>query len=811
MNNEEKILLQRKMVSGFGQFHTDEIDPVRPEKRRTPYADVTIDQIRQLVDNPQQTDKASAQWVIFSTLPSRSFKAQEAQGEFLALCADIDHEAPSLDILKAKIINLIGDSDYEIYTTRSATADLPKSRIIIPLFKPLSGANWTIYQEILNDQLEAVGVGVDRASQRPGQLFYLPNRGSFYDSRSNRNNQCFDPVAAWSDIAVEKLKGVAQAEQEAQKKREEAAKNRDARIIAGGANLIDAFNQAYPVEELLIRAKYCQRGNAFRHPNSESGSFSAMIRDGRVNTLSTSDPLYSEGNGAHDAFSVFCVLWHDGRQDAALRDAGENWLAINGESWNSIRQREIIQDIHAGELTKPNGDVFEPKDVCTKSTKKLKELDEIKIWKPMEPKVPQHLLKFPGNKLNEYMRWIDLSAEDTVRAVSIASVIHLACVTTARAARTNKNNHSSLYLLVVAPSGYGKNYGKNAVSTLMKRAKVHFRITNKFYSEGGIYSAILTSPTTVFHLDEFGDKVKHGVKTGSPVSGAFSFLKEVYSSTSSTMPAPAYSTIGLAANQVSQIRDLQHPCVNVYGLTTPGQLWDGIDGSSVEGGFMNRLIGVIVTGSDKQTNQNPEYEPPDELIEHIGYIRCVLSSSGNMADQKFSNIDIEPYPSAYRFCEKGLAQLDAFKKEIEDLGRKDEFMANMTARWRENAMRMALGLHVFNDPVKTTIGLEITKWCIDYVRFYGRWFANEIHEHSSPGSEYGRMRRDILAGFRARPEGTAPTVLGRSKPWKNIKTSIRTEIIRDLIDSHLLAEVAKPIKGQRGQLGKLYVAVADSS
>src|SRR5450631_268462 len=73
------------LCSGFGQFHTHEPDPKKPQKRLTHYLTIGCDAIRVLVDTPQQADKTKSQWLIASNLLSRNFKVQEAQGEFWLL------------------------------------------------------------------------------------------------------------------------------------------------------------------------------------------------------------------------------------------------------------------------------------------------------------------------------------------------------------------------------------------------------------------------------------------------------------------------------------------------------------------------------------------------------------------------------------------------------------------------------------------------------------------------------------------------------------------------------------------------------
>lgn len=336
------------MVSGFGQYHTDE-----PGKEyRRPYVPIDLDGIRQLVDTPQKVLKENARWVIPSTLQRRDFGLQERQGEFWMLWQDLDYK-PGEDpftplpldqvakVLDGKILN---GCQFEAYTSSSAAVGRQKARILVPLDQPLSGSDWLVCQEIFLEKLYEHEITGDVAAKRAAQLCYLPNRGEFYRSFSNRDGAVFDPLKAWADEMAAKRQEIVNQDAEVER-RKQAAAERKAGLYASGttnANLIATFNAAFAVEDILIQGGYDQRGDTFRHPNSESGSFSASVLDGRVHSLSSSDPLYTNGGGvgAHDAFSAFTVLFHQGDQKRAMKDAGDNWLTINGESWNKVRQRE---------------------------------------------------------------------------------------------------------------------------------------------------------------------------------------------------------------------------------------------------------------------------------------------------------------------------------------------------------------------------------------------------------------------------------------------------------------------------------------
>lgn len=329
--------MNSKMISGFGQFHTNEVG----KTNRKAYSAISLADILTLVDNPQQIGKSKAQWVIPSTLETRNFKKQEEHGEYWILWADLDTNPKTLAEVKAILTEILDDLCYvynfEIYASKSARQDCQKGRILIPLAQPISGADWLICQELLNDKLEANGITPDRKSQCSAQLCYLPNRGEFYEAHSERDGVAFNPMATWTKEISANKQYIVDAKLVLEASKAIAAERKAALKLTldgnGIPDTIGAYNIAYSVQEVLLDAGYDQRGEIFRHPNSESGSFSASVKNNRVHSLSSADPLYTEGGGvgAHDAFSAFTILVHKGDTNAALKDAGDNKLTIDGE------------------------------------------------------------------------------------------------------------------------------------------------------------------------------------------------------------------------------------------------------------------------------------------------------------------------------------------------------------------------------------------------------------------------------------------------------------------------------------------------
>lgn len=340
-SNTSKAQTQQLFCSGYGSYHSNELTSHNPK----PYTQIGLYAIQYLVDNPQCVDKAQSQWLIPSTLPSRNFKKQEEKGEYWLLWADVDENLKRINPADI-VVSSLGQCNYEVYTTKSATEQNPKFRVLIPLAQKFGYEDWVICQSILNDLFESHGLKADRANEGAAQLCYLPNRGVSYWTVYGRSGHYFDPSinTQWLNLIQSKRQSLREQAQRLEDERKAVESRRNALKLSDSPDLIGAFNQTYTVQDILLRAGYDQRGDTFRHPNSQSGSFSASVKDGKVHSLSTDDPLYTNGGGvgAHDAFSVFTILFYSGDQDAALKDAGNN-LKIGNESWNKIKRREYVQ------------------------------------------------------------------------------------------------------------------------------------------------------------------------------------------------------------------------------------------------------------------------------------------------------------------------------------------------------------------------------------------------------------------------------------------------------------------------------------
>ncbi|MBT3368256.1 MAG: AAA family ATPase [Nitrospina sp.] len=343
-----------ELCSGHGQWWS-------PKNTTNPqaYITVTLDEIYEMAKTPTSVAKENAQWVIGSSLLSRVHAEQKEKGQFNLQWADLDDVAGlTFDEIVNRALDVL-PCDFIAYTSRSATEKQQKARLIIPLSAPVSGKQFVIQQTILNNRLESVGVTPDRATQRAGQVCFLPNRGEFYRSQKKNTYGPFDPTQWGEDIA--RIEVEQEAEREALEAQNEAARIKASQRMASGEHdPLKAYNEAYGIPLTLSIFGYVQRGKRWLSPNSSSGVPGVTITADGQKWLSCHESDASIGkptkNGTMgDAFDLFVNYSHGGDYTAALKAAGEMFTTDVGVSLNKANQCDYMEKTKANfdDVSKP--------------------------------------------------------------------------------------------------------------------------------------------------------------------------------------------------------------------------------------------------------------------------------------------------------------------------------------------------------------------------------------------------------------------------------------------------------------------------
>lgn len=324
------------LCSGYGQYHTDSND------RSGPLVEITLTQVRLMVSDPANCEKSQAQWFIPSTLKTRSKQRQICEGRFYALWADIDEMAlEPWDSFIESIKRITGNAEALIYTSKSATTDNLKCRVIVPLAEPVSGSDFQYGQRVLNEYLAAEGIEPDRATESANQICYLPNRGQVYQHHICEGGS-FN-LSSWS-LEIDALKHLEAVAEEARKaKMTEAQEKLRQRMENGQKSPVDAFKAAFDVELMLESSGYRKRGNRWLSPYSEGGTPGVVVKGNRWITSHQSDRAAGL-NESGDAFDLLVHFQYGGDFNAALKAVGEQFTTPDGLTLTKHNQTAYMQE-----------------------------------------------------------------------------------------------------------------------------------------------------------------------------------------------------------------------------------------------------------------------------------------------------------------------------------------------------------------------------------------------------------------------------------------------------------------------------------
>ena len=610
----------QKLCSGYGQYHSP-----TAEKNPRPLITLTLADIMAMLADPPSQAKSSAQWVIPSTLLSRTHAEQHKDGEFWALWADIDEpEGVTFADLIENAEQII-PGDFMAYTSRSATEAAQKARLIVPLSEPVSGGVWLTLQKILNDKLEAAGVTPDRVTERTGQLCYLPNRGEFYAHHHEQFLGVFSPDS-WNDELME------EAQRQAKEEAERAARQKPVKIHKVRADIppdgvvpSDYIRSNNNVRELLE-----SRGAVFvsdkrfypadRTNDGTPGGVYDPEKD-RFYTHHQNDP-FNDGYW-HGAINLLCsyhgIDWND---DNALVELCRVYEVEQGVTIEKHNQRA-----HMAAQGTPQADInalfSDPEE--SEQTPSRASVD---------------LLNPPG-LAGEICRYMKLNARRDNPELYPLAALHLMALV-GRKRKSVYTDKLNLITLSIAPTAAGKENTQDAVKRL---AREHY-CSDRIHGNAGSFKELIVNlldghGTSLYVVDEihsllgsmkdknaatYETKMEAEILTMSATK-LYTFrgmekrsLMDVYmkelARISKKIDEPGDDDPDMLGRLLEKVKEridwlengLPDPFFSLMGHSVPSRLDSFIKTENIDSGFLGRAL--IVRGSD--TRAKLRRTPVDE-------------------------------------------------------------------------------------------------------------------------------------------------------------------------------------------------------
>lgn len=539
-------------------------------------------------------------------------------------------------------------------------------------------------------------------------------------------------------------------------------------------SVIDAFNDAHDMHELLVRFGYkpTRRGR-YLSPNSSSGLAGVVLfDDGRAYSHHASDPFDS----AHtfDAFDLWCQFEHMGDVAKAVKDAA-GFLNVSNDPAHEYDADAIA---HGAKVW----DAIRSAPSPTKSS-------------PLEG-IPSDLLTVPGI-LSEAVDYYNATAPKPQPQFAVQCALAFGSAVMGRRWVTDQSNMSSLYFVNVAKSASGKEHVKTALERLLEAAQLEKLIGPSGYtSASGVFSALVDQPAHITIMDELGRTLQSSQSAGNHHKmDAQTIIMEVFGRQTSTLRPQGYSKMGMTKSQAAEYEKIvKSPSLTIMAMTTPSTLYENLSSRYVKDGFLGRFIIVESHIGRQPSGIIGQDKPPESLIEWAK--ACAEARDGDLGQDTYDN---PPAPVTVPFERGCFDMLRACDADM--IGLMDDFEAHgmeaMFGRTKEIAQRISLIVAVSKGEER--ISRDSLQWAIDYATFYALRTVNALQRAMSDGpfeavckAVFEKIERAGLRGMTERDLSVSVRAFANLEPRK------RKEVLEALVEDKGIA-CRNANSGQRGR------------
>lgn len=245
--------------------------------------------------------------------------------------------------------------------------------------------------------------------------------------------------------------------------------------------------------------------------------------------------------------------------------------------------------------------------------------------------------------------------------------------------------YPNLWVVVIAPSGYGKSAPLDMCERIIRKAQLQDRLLPGSFSYEALLQTLKTQPVGTFVTQEFANFVAMMGRDYN--SGCRELLAEIYDCPESVRRVTMRGDV-----------TIDNPCLSILGASSPTWFADSLKGKPVEGGFLER---IVFCPSTKTGPTIDDPGPPNEGVETVlaDHLRRVMRLHG-CAD--FSQVQ---------------ATFSAWQRKSRDELRAagaQEF-GGMRSRAPLLVKKAAILFHVSRDPTNLVITESDLKYATDYV------------------------------------------------------------------------------------------------
>lgn len=313
---------------------------------------------------------------------------------------------------------------------------------------------------------------------------------------------------------------------------------------------------------------------------------------------------------------------------------------------------------------------------------------------------PDHLTR-PGGLIGDMVDWIEETARFPNRPMALAAALGVLGTAMGREWCGPTGSSTTLYTLILAPTGAGKDHALEQTDRLMTKAGMSDLLgAGNFQSANAISSFVIRRPLGLCTMDEFGsflDKISR--KNASPFARECSAnLRVLWSMKFKQWRSSEY------ARQMSTA--VYAPAFNLIAASTPKEFYSALRGADISNGFFNRFFVVSVT---KKPVEREPIAAPEEVPEAIKRRLTYAMSRDRLHDYKRDGA-FEVVPTKVRWGIGGEEKYDELKAELELRTEDDEDAIDFYSRTKEMALRIATIVGFGKDMRMPVIDADTMQW-----------------------------------------------------------------------------------------------------
>ncbi|CUH39026.1 hypothetical protein JSE7799_01745 [Jannaschia seosinensis] len=324
------------------------------------------------------------------------------------------------------------------------------------------------------------------------------------------------------------------------------------------------------------------------------------------------------------------------------------------------------------------------------------------------PVSPPFTLVMPDGLVGDLTEYMLTTARRPQPLLSLGASLCAIGALMGRQYRTESNLRSNLYVVGIADSGSGKNHAREIINEVFFEAGLaHHLGGNKIASGAGLLTALHRQPAILFQIDEFGMFLAAAAdRKRSPrhITEILDNMTELYTAAGGIFLGAEYAN----RDGSNERRDINQPCLCVYGTTTPLHFWGALQGANVVDGSLARFL--ILPSDEDYPDENIAVgirQAPPALIRGLqGVAAGGGHQKGNLIG-KTADQNTTVTPMIVPLTDEARARFKALSVELtgELRAAAGTAFTAILARIGENALKLAMIVAVGRDPVRPEIDI----------------------------------------------------------------------------------------------------------